>query len=122
MLNIALCSLEEEFGKDLLENGRNLLNLSLFRISQLIIQYLLHNEDQNVQKIKILQENEECLLAKVQNLQMKNLQMIMKTREMKEELKNRKEMIKTLQESMFIETDFKEFQKCLFCSKVVVNQ
>ena len=47
MLNIALCSLEEEFGKDLLENGRNLLNLSLFRvsrISQLIIQYLLHNE------------------------------------------------------------------------------
>ena len=45
--NIAFCSLEDEFGSELLETSKELLNLRLFRISriaQLIIQYLLYHQ------------------------------------------------------------------------------
>ena len=109
MPSIAHCNLETEFSKEMLENTRGLAKL--FKLSQIIIQHLLHCQDTlkadllNMEKIKDsygILEKETIMLRK--------------------EVKKSRKLLAVQQESLFKGTDIKEFQKCLLCSKTFINE
>merc|ERR1711915_262630 len=121
--NLAFCSLDEEFGKELV--GGSSLALRIFRvcrISQLAIQYLLHEKDLAKIKEEMINQNEEDLRNTLRKVSQDNMENSLKINKLNENLKIGKEIIEVQQDCLFNKSDFKEFQKCCFCEKIFVNQ
>jgi len=117
---IAFCHLETEFGKELLESTRGLGKL--FRLAQLIIQYLVHCQDQLSSTINKQEGREKDLLNEIERVGEQNDALLSEVKVLRKEAKKRRKMLAAQQECLYKGTDPKEFQKCIFCTKTFVNQ
>ena len=99
MASLAHCSLETEFGKEVLENTRGLAKI--YRLSQLSLQYLLYNMEKMEATLEKSRERETELNQTIDKLNEDYKALVTETKVLRKESKKRRKMLETQQECMF---------------------
>lgn len=94
----------------------------LFKVAQLIIQYLLHSQNQLTEAINSVRSDNDDLNDANQMLRRKIQERNKEIESLRIECKKRKKVIQTQQECIYQGKDPGSFQKCQFCPKSFVNE
>ena len=116
---VAFCQAEQEFGEALAE-ARGLARV--FRLAQLIIQYLVHCQGQLEEQVAGGEEEKGRLAEEVEKVARLNQAYEEEIKVLRKESRKRKKMLEAQQECMFKGADLREFQKCTHCAKTFINQ
>ena len=135
LAGIAFCVPENEFG-DALASAHGLAKVSrlyiaglidkfliqVFRLAQLIIQYLVHCQQQLTDQLAAKEEQRKKEVEEKEKATSLADALEEEVKALRKENKKRKKMLTAQQECIFKGTNLKDFQKCSFCPKTFINQ
>ena len=99
----------------------NFLN-QVFRLAQLMIQYLVHCQQQLSDQLAVAEEQRKKEVEEKEKATSFADALEQEVKALRKENKKRRKMLTAQQECIFKGTNLKDFQKCSFCPKTFINQ
>ncbi|XP_053311342.1 cilium assembly protein DZIP1 isoform X2 [Spea bombifrons] len=118
IMNITYCNVENERCPHC-KNGLDPILVKLFRLAQLLIEYLLHSQEYLTSCLQTLEQKVQATLKEKEEIKLKMVKQSEEVKKLKEECKHRKAMIATQQ--MMITSGANSYNKCHHCDKAFVN-
>ena len=91
-------------------------------MAQLIIQYLVHCQQQLTDQLAAKEEQRKKVIEEKEKATSFATALEEEVKALRKENKKRRKMLTAQQECMFKGTNLKDFQKCSFCPKTFINQ
>ena len=96
--------------------------IQVFRLAQLIIQYLVHCQQQLTDQLAAKEEQRKKVIEEKEKATSFATALEEEVKALRKENKKRRKMLTAQQECIFKGTNLRDFQKCSFCPKTFINQ